>query len=371
LFDPHEKVVFGGENGGGVGGVDSQKAYAESLSRAAAAAGFRFRVEFESHSECAFFHRPPLKAKSGRSYKTLRKLLLGEHPKEAVVGSGVVARMSQEDLVRKVRSLTPDDDYFGYVVVLGGRESREENFPAESMFGFCHQRRPVRADEIGAYTEERVLRKCEGDELEASLFLERKAQIPQTMTARSFHGGGETLSLAYFKFLLDERDFCDFTIAHFVMYRRKDFLRPFLEKNLQERHDLQKVEDSLLARNTKKLILNSFFGFSAMMESSFPVTAVVNEKTLQKKRLAGKSNRANEICLTLLGATHGNSRRPQLLYAMTTENKKAKIKNVNSIAACILGMSKVVFFSKLLVLLRCLDPTLAELCYMDTVRNRL
>jgi hypothetical protein len=77
------------------------------------------------------------------------------------------------------------------------------------------------------------------------------------MTARSFHGGGETISLSYLQFLITERGLTDFVIAHLVVYRRKNFLLPFLERTLQSRHDLQKVPGSELARNTKKLILNS------------------------------------------------------------------------------------------------------------------
>jgi hypothetical protein len=259
FFDETQKVVYGDgflEGGGGGGGNESQKDYAQSLTRAAEEADLHVVFEYETHSECVYFHGKSLTARSGKSYPSLRKLLLAEHPDEVVVGSGSTSGMSQESLLKKIRCLGPESDYFGFAVVLGGRETREENFPPE-LFGFCHQRRPVNAAEIGEYTEQRVLKKCGGDEEEASLFLEQKAQIPQTMTARSFHGRGETLSLSYLKFLIEQRDFKDFVVAHFVMYRRKRFLLPFLEKNLQGRHELQKVEGSLLERNTKKLILNS------------------------------------------------------------------------------------------------------------------
>jgi hypothetical protein len=59
--------------------------------------------------------------------------------------------------------------------------------------------------------------------------------------------------------------------------------------------------------------------------------------------------------------------RPYLLYAKTVHNEGAKIVNLNMIAATILGSSRVVFLSKVLTLLRCLDPRLAVICYMDTV----
>jgi hypothetical protein len=108
-----------------------------------------------------------------------------------------------------------------------------------------------------------------------------------------------------------------------------------------------------------------------MEESSFPVTRVMNETRAREIKLGRCASVDDHVInLTLLGAVHpGTNQRPKLLYALTTENTKAKIKNVNCIAAAILSESRVVFFSKLLMLLRCLDPRLAELCYMDTVRR--
>ncbi len=260
----HDAQVWGdgpavafGRNSDGDGNTEvRQKAYADCLTRAAAAAGYNLSVEYEIHSECTYFHAESVTAKSGRSYSSLRELLLAEHREEAVVGMGSRKVFSQDSLVEMVRNLKPDDDFFGFVVILGGRESKTENFP-EEIFGFCHQRRCVSPEEIGQFTEDRVLRMCDGNEEEAAIFLEKKAQQPQTMTTRSFHGGGETISLSYLQFLINERGLTDFVIAHLVVYRRKDFLLPFLERTLQSRHDLQKVPGSELARNTKKLILNS------------------------------------------------------------------------------------------------------------------
>jgi hypothetical protein len=92
---------------------------------------------------------------------------------------------------------------------------------------------------------------------------------------------------------------------------------------------------------------------------------VATEKNLRERKVHEDRKLLN---LTLLGAVT-TSARPTLLYAATRENSDAKIRNVNAIAATILSQSRVVFLSKILSLLRCLDPRLAELCYIDTVRG--
>jgi len=54
------------------------------------------------------------------------------------------------------------------------------------------------------------------------------------------------------------------------------------------------------------------------------------------------------------------------LYAVEIDGKKRRIFNNLPKAVAVLGNSKRLFFSHLNVMLRCLDPALSELCYVDT-----
>ena len=56
----------------------------------------------------------------------------------------------------------------------------------------------------------------------------------------------------------------------------------------------------------------------------------------------------------------------ELLYAITYSGKSTRIKNCLPKAIAILSNSKKLFLGHIKVLLECLDPKLAELCYVDT-----
>lgn len=72
------------------------------------------------------------------------------------------------------------------------------------------------------------------------------------------------------------------------------------------------------------------------------------------------------IAVTLMGCTKPKKGRPDLVYGISRWNKDADIVNTLQVAATILSMSKVIFFSHLLSILRHFDPGKVALLYSDT-----
>lgn len=77
------------------------------------------------------------------------------------------------------------------------------------------------------------------------------------------------------------------------------------------------------------------------------------------------------ISVTLLGCTDPKTRgkRPELVYGVTRWNSEAKIVNTVQVASTILSMSKVIFFSLMLTIMRTFDPRKVALLYSDTGRR--
>ena len=79
---------------------------------------------------------------------------------------------------------------------------------------------------------------------------------PLTLCKRSFHDGGEGLSLSYLSFLVQKRELTDYKVVHFLFYRKKTYLTPFLERMLQRRHEYKREGDNPIAAEGLKLLLN-------------------------------------------------------------------------------------------------------------------
>lgn len=339
--------------------------YAASLTEAARLAGVNLVVKYSFVYECDFLHSgPTVCRKSGLAHVSPRRLLLEEYREDCVVGFGNLKKFTKDWLLNKILKNDPNsggsNDFGGFVVVRGGRESKKDDGLLPQMMGFCHQRCGVNNVELGAYTEYQALKKFGGDYEKACLFWEAQTEKEQTLTKRSFHDGGECLTFEYLKFLVERRGLRDFKIAHVLLYRHKMYLTEWIRGFLQSRHELP--NNNGLASNTKKLVINSVYGFYGLEACNFPVTKIVNETTLGKK-YKKVLNSGEFVQLTLLGAVGKN---PELLYALTVEKPNAPIYNVNQIAACILGQSRKVFFELIYKLLTFLDPGKAEICYIDT-----
>ena len=265
-------------------------------------------------------------------------------------------------------------DFGGFVTILGGRESRTGDGVLPGAFGFCHQRTTLSAHDLGEFTtmqaemmvEEAAKRGGVDAAIEARIMLDKQLATEQTVCRTRFHGKGETISTDYLRFLIKERGLTDFKIVHFIAYRCKDFLRGFIENNLQRRYDLRDstAPSDVLARSLLKLTNNALYGFAALEASNFTTTRIMSESYLNKDKKKRELLYSEDLMhVTLLGAKCREGEAPDLVYAVTFKQPRAEICNILQVSSWILSASRCVFLGKILTLLRCFDPRKLELCY--------
>ena len=319
---------------------------------------------------------------------------------------------------------TASNDFSGFVVLLSGRESRfdqHQEYSADTAFlmqrttpeldknfapfslGLLH--RLAQKGHVADAAEREALRNrvswrpppmtAEGFENAGPAdrrTMRRLARItssePLTGTRQSFHGDGVVMTTDQFRFYCLERGLRDIDIAHFIGYRFKHFLDGWVTELLEQRHEAKKDPKSQLLVNQIKMQINSFYGRCAKNTTNFTKSRIVSESYIhnlppKKRRRAFCPPHATNI--TLLGAVDKSKsddggggggrggkrakkkrRPPDLLYCVTERRVDAPIFNCVAVAGAILSSSKVVFFDKILTLLRVTDPTRFQLCYFDT-----
>jgi len=303
-------------------------------------------------------------------YPTVREFLAAQHPVDSVLGLDR-NKFTQEELVNWImaagRNSDPGVDLGGFVTLAGGRETRTGDGVLPGSFGFCHQRCRLEPELFGNFTRLQADLREGANDLGEEL-LAKMAGNQQTLSRTSFHRGGETISLDYFRFLVRERGLDDYDIKHLVFYRHKHYLSPFVKDMLQRRYDLRKEPGSDLMRNLLKLVLNGFYGFCSLEASNFSRTRLVTESTLASRGFGriGIYDPRN-FSVTLVGALdRGPRMTPNLLYAVSSHRPEAAIFNVLQVSGTILGESRNIFMSLILELLRSLDPRKVEIAYGDT-----
>ena len=221
--------------------------------------------------ECDLFHGgsvPDPKRWGGEGNKaiggypgSLRSFLRRFYKEDSVLGLGTT-RLSQEQLVKKIVENPPnsdgENDFGGFVVLTGGKETRTGDI-LEGQFGFCHQRTTLSPAQLGPFTRWQAT-ELYGSDAAAAKKLKTLCGQPGTLSRTSFHAGGETLSLEYFRWLIRERGLEGYKIRHFIFYRHKKYLSKYLRWLLQRRYDLRKEKNSDLMRNLLKLLCNGFYG---------------------------------------------------------------------------------------------------------------
>ena len=126
-------------------------------------------------------------------------------------------------------------------------EGRTDDGVLPRSFGFCHQRSRVLPHEVGSFTRLQAKKYSRGNARLATEELEKLGVNERTHVRTSFSPDKvEVLSLDYFRFLCLERGLCQFRVKHFVWYRMKHYLDPFVAGMLQRRYDLPKVPESQL-----------------------------------------------------------------------------------------------------------------------------
>ena len=228
----------------------------------------RLVIEYQTLHECELLHgtgppdprqwhrgilgggktRKP-KHDAWNKYKTVREYLLREHPVDSCLGT-LEKRFTQKKLVKKILDSgfnSEHGEYGGFIAIQGGVETRTDDGVLPRAFGFCHQRSQVRPHEVGNFTRLQAKKYCGGNESLARAELDKLAVNQRTHVRTSFSPDKmEVLSLDYFRFLCVERGLSRYTVKHFIWYRIKHYLDPFVAGMLQRRYDLPKVPESQL-----------------------------------------------------------------------------------------------------------------------------
>ena len=203
------------------------------------------------------------KADAWKFYKSARDYLATEHPVDSLLGTRYTS-FTQESLVNLIMSKPANsentqDDFGGFVVVAGGEEGDAQDTILKGQFGFCHQRCKVDPKDVGQFTKFQSVLQHGGDRKASTETLRRLAAIPGTMSKQSVHQdeAAECYSLDMFRFLVKERKFHSYRIKHFILFKNKHYLSPFLTSLLQRRWDLRKQKNpSALLSSTLKLLGN-------------------------------------------------------------------------------------------------------------------
>ena len=195
-----------------------------------------------------------------KSYKTVRDYLKHEFSEDSLLGTRRKA-FTQDSLVAHILksgyNSLPNNEFGGFVVISGGRESKTDDGIPPQSWGFCHQRTGLTEGQVGNFTKLQARMQYGGDAAKAAGVVRDLAARDGTLVRTSFSEDGcNVLSMDYFRFLLHERSLVDFRLLHCLWYRHKHWLDPFIREMLQRRHELKNLPDSLLFSILLKLLLN-------------------------------------------------------------------------------------------------------------------
>ena len=222
------------------------------------------RAVSEQDSRSGWRTRHDYKGKVGldRKYSSIREFLKKEFPVDSVLGAEKTEYTQEslvEEIVKSGYNSVAGNGFGGFVTITGGRETRSDDGTILRQFGMCHQRCNRRAEEVGAFSRFQAHRQ-HGCKEDGEKWLERLLKAKSTMSRNSFHEEGETISLDYFRFLLNERDLRGFKIRHFISYQHRHFLTPFIQDMLQKRHETRSKPGGELMSQVLKLVLNGLYG---------------------------------------------------------------------------------------------------------------
>ena len=183
-------------------------------------------------------------------YKSVREYLAVEHPVDSLLGTNYKS-FTQESLVNLIlskphNSVSEESDFGGFVLITGGREGDAQDGVDKRSFAFAHQRCSLDAEkDVGSFTKYQSLLMHGGDREKAKETISLLAAVPGTMTKTSIHNddGGELWSLDFLRWMISERAFHGFKIRHFILFKNKHYLTPFIKSLLQRRWDLRREND--------------------------------------------------------------------------------------------------------------------------------
>lgn len=250
------------------------KRYAAALSSVDPAS---LTVTYRAYFACDLFHGKKLPpCSSGRTYDDLRVLLEREHPEASVLG--FPRKTYSEDLFLSevlMGNLT------GFVALEGGEETAEDK--VSTLFSFVPQRSCVPESEMGSHTRKEI--ELAAPPGEHQRYLKKYANTPYTLTkhyADTEKMGPLVMSTTLFSWLVRERGFRRYKVLHFLAYRFRDYLRPFLHGSLVRRLREKQPGGCELTAGILKLLANSFYGYTSLNLSNYSRTVLHGEESLRK-----------------------------------------------------------------------------------------
>ena len=337
-------------------------------------------IRYEIYNECDFFHGNSYCFKDKTvQYSSPKKYLLGEgYEKDCVFKPEWLNQscMTQNFLIEKIMKTTECDN--GFVVLEKGAKEEAEDLIAQ-QFAFCLQRHSPSIEDLGpqAYqlaqeiVEDKVLlREKENkdspeykERLDTAVidYLKNRLKSNFTLTRKSYKSDS-ALPVIFFKWLVDNRGILNSTkIIHYIHYEAKDYLKDFIYKLLQDRHDLNiEKGPNNLGSNNLKVSANAGYGQYMMEKCRYHKFTYAYEESLKT------CPPTNASSINLLSAVKRNDSKVSFLYHLKYPLSNSSIRNLLQVGAMILGYSRVIFYNQILTLLNFLDPKKAELCYLDT-----
>ena len=186
-----------------------------------------------------------------------------------------------EQLKRDIR----DNKIQGFVTLLGGQEKAGlSGQEASDHFGFCVQSHVCSEDQISEFTKQQIA-DTKGWALDSpELKKYMLTQPSRTLNSTTFHSE-ETVSTSYLRWLMKERNFDNFDITHFLLYKFTNYWNAYLMPLLEARHQ-HKKNGNAVASSLNKLIQNAYYGRQAMQSSSYDRTMLTTGSNLMKVRKA-------------------------------------------------------------------------------------
>lgn len=345
------------------------------------------RFIYDTVYECDFFH-------GNKSFSMDKGVTLFTSIKQAVESNPdhvYSKKYSNTYNVGKLIDGIQKGSITGFITIKGGQEAPSND--ANDFFGFCVQNYTPNISEISTLTKNQMMHfKALKNESELEHYLKKK-QIGLTLNSGTFHSE-ETISTEYLRWLLNVRNFTQFQVTHFIEYKFVQHSKAFLEPLLERRHK-DKLAKDVVSAECLKLICNGSYGYNALESSNYNSCRLITATNLKKSqtnitaflsldriqligvvKLTSKQKKQKTKTNDYLideavedseeEEEDNDEKEFDFLYSVIVSGKERTIKNSLPKAVSILSNSKKLFLGHIQLMLECLDPCLAELCYIDT-----
>lgn len=221
------------------------------------------------------------------------------------------------------------------------------------IFGFVIQKVEYGYDQLSPYSKTQTDRLCVGK------------RVISVQKSKSYM----VISTEYFCWL--EKTFGFETepdIYHALFFQLDDYLRNSLEYKLKQRKDIKECikqeTDPEIRQNLEvkaeliKLMLNSCYGYTLCNLASTKFKKFENRRYLPRKALKKGKNKNKNYCIKLTEFCY--------LVEIGRTDQKLFQSLLGHVGCYILYNSKIILLKRLYYLLKYLDPTCAQLLYMDT-----